>query len=276
MRVKSIVCGTPFGSVSGRMPSRANTPAVNEAGVRMTEVRKHYDELLARHYSWMLGDYETNVRKYMDFFKTHLLVPLLSKRAIDLGCGTGFQCMALAGMGFKVVGIDRSLPLLDELKRRSNGHSVRAVQGDITEFQTSAAQLPVEIITCMGDALTHLDSFDKVASLFDKIYRSLEKGGVTVLSFRDNLRELKGAERMIPVRSDDKRIMTAFIEFAGNHVIVNDMIYTKEGSGWSVEKGSYKKLRIGAQWASRQLEKCGFRIMWEGTEDGFTEIIAEK
>lgn len=242
----------------------------------MTEVQKHYDELLARHYSWMLGDYESNVQKYMDFFRTHLLVPLLSKRAIDLGCGTGFQCMALAGMGFKVEGIDRCAPLLDELKRRSKGHSVRAVHGDITEFQASAARLPVEIITCMGDTLTHLDSFDMVASLFEKIYRSLEKGGVTVLSFRDNLRELKGAERMIPVRSDDRRIMTAFIEFAGNHVIVNDMILTREGMGWSVEKGSYKKLRIGAEWASRQLERCGFRIMWEGTEGGFAEIIAEK
>lgn len=242
----------------------------------MTEVQKHYDDLLARHYSWMLGDYETNVQRYTDFFRKHLIVPLLSKRAIDLGCGTGFKCMALAGMGFKVEGIDRCAPLLDELKRRSNSFSVRAVQGDITEFRTAAAELPVEVITCMGDTLSHLDSFDSVTSLFDKIYRSLEKGGVAVLSFRDNLRELKGAERMIPVRSDDKRIMTAFLEFAGNHVIVNDMIHTREGGGWSVEKVSHKKLRIGAQWASRQLERCGFRIMWEGTEGGFAEIIAEK
>lgn len=244
---------------------------------RMTEVRKHYDDLLARHYSWMMGDYETNVQRYKDFFRKHLLVPLLSKRAIDLGCGTGFQSVALAGMGFKVVGIEICAPLLDELKRRSRGLSIRAVQGDMTEFRALAShELPVEIITCMGDTLPHLDSFDKIASLFGNVYRSLEKGGVAVFSFRDNLRELSGTDRLIPVRNDGQRIMTAFLEFSNNHLVVNDIIYTKKAGTWSVEKGSYKKLRIGAEWASRQLEKCGFRIMWEGTEDGFAEIIAEK
>lgn len=243
----------------------------------MNGAQKHHDDLLASHYSWMMGDYEANVQRYTDFFRKHLIVPLLSKRAIDLGCGTGFRSMALAGMGFKVVGIEKCAPLLAELKRRSGGRGIRAVEGDITEFCAFAAQeLPAEVITCMGDTIAHLDSFDKVTSLFDNIYRSLEKGGVAVLSFRDNLRELNGTDRLIPVRSDDQRIMTAFVEFSNNHLVVNDIIYTKKADAWSVEKSSYKKLRVGAQWASRQLERCGFRIMWEGTEEGFVEIIAEK
>ncbi len=242
----------------------------------MTEVRKHYDELLSRHYSWMMGDYETNVHRYTDFFRKHLIVPLLSKRAIDLGCGTGFQCMALAEMGFKVVGVDMCAPLLDELKRRGRGHNISAVQADIARFRSSVTELPVEVITCMGDTLSHLDSFDTVARLFDEIHRSLEQGGLVVLSFRDNHVELKGADRVIPVRSDSDKLMTTFLEFTGNHLVVNDIIYTKGSTGWSVEKGSYKKLRIGAEWAARQLERRGFRIMWEGVEDGFAVIIAER
>jgi len=242
----------------------------------MTQVRKHYDELLSRHYSWMMGNYETNVHGCLNFFKQHLILPLLSKRAIDLGCGTGFHCMALAEIGFEVVGIDLCDALLDEMKRHTKGYAVEAVHGDISEFKALTPRLPVEIITCMGDTLSHLQSFDRVCSLFENIYGSLEKGGVAVFSFRDNIRELTGTDRLIPVMSSPERIMTTFLEFTGNHLVVNDIIYTKRPDGWLVEKGSYKKLRIGAQWASRQLEKCGFRIMWEGIEEGFAKIIAEK
>lgn len=47
----------------------------------------------------------------------------------------------------------------------------------------------------MGDTLTHLDSFEKVKSLFADTFRCLEKGGKFVLTFRDLIPELKGTDR---------------------------------------------------------------------------------
>ena len=55
--------------------------------------------MLARHYSWMFGDYGQQVAAQQKLFDDLKLRPRSGKRALDLGCGSGFQSSALARMG---------------------------------------------------------------------------------------------------------------------------------------------------------------------------------
>ncbi len=241
----------------------------------MSTVTEHYEKHLGRYYSWLFGDYNDNVEANRHFFLVHKLIPGKSKIAIDLGSGPGFQSIALAQLGFSVFAFDLSQTLLDELKNNSGSLHITPIKDDILSF---AAHCPesVELSVCMGDTLTHLDSFEKVKNLFSDVYRSLETGGKFVITFRDFVHELKGADRFIPVKSDSETIFTCFLEYEAKHVKVNDMVYTKSQNTWKLDVSYYRKLRIPMAWVRKELLELGFTIGLCENNNGMITVIAGK
>ena len=122
----------------------------------MSSVEEHYENLLARHYSWMRGDYDSMVRECLAFFEEAGVAPRSGGKALDLGCGPGFQSIALAELGFAVLSVDTSGVLLEELRSRAGGRDILAVPGDIRDPGVYAAEGPFEVAVCIGDTLTHL------------------------------------------------------------------------------------------------------------------------
>ena len=239
-------------------------------------MQQHYDNFLAKYYSWMFGDYNLKVKENKDFFQRKSVIPCLSGQAIDLGCGSGFQSLALADLGFQVLSLDISAALLSELKRRAGNRNIKAVHDDIVNFQDYLNSNKAEAIVCMGDTLTHLESFEKVVILIDKAYKSIEQSGKLILSFRDMTEELIGLDRIIPVHCDENVILTCFLEYRRDYVIVNDCIYNKVNLSWDLTKSCYKKLRIGAEWAEDKLREIGFQISFKCAVKGFVTIVAFK
>src|SRR3990170_4884486 len=175
----------------------------------MGTVTEHYEKHLALYYSWLFGDFNKTVAANRHFFIVQKLIPEKSKIAIDLGCGSGFQSIALAQLDFSVYAFDLSQTLLDELKNNSASLHITPIKDDTLNFASHRPE-NAELSVCMGDTLTHLDSLEQVKNLFADIYGSLETGGKFVLTFRDLVPELKGVERFIPVKSDSENIFTCF------------------------------------------------------------------
>jgi SAM-dependent methyltransferase len=242
----------------------------------VASVKKHYDNFLAEHYSWMFGDFNANVQENKDFFKMTGIEPRSGGKALDLGCGSGFQSIALAKLGFRVLSVDMCETLLNELRNRSAGRDIEAVQGDILDYSIYADKGPFEVAVCMGDTLTHLQKTREVSALFANIYPLLEPGGRLALSFRDLTAELKGVDRIIPVRSDDDKIMATFLEYEKNQVNVHDIVFVKGDSGWKLKKSTYRKLRIGMDHVQDFLHHLDFRISSSHVQKGFSVLIAEK
>ena len=242
----------------------------------MASVRKHYDNFLAEHYSWMFGDFHATVQENKDLFKLNGFEPRLGGKALDLGCGSGFQSIALSKLGFRVLAVDMCETLLNELRNRSAGRDIDVVQGDILDYNMYADEGPFEVAVCMGDTLTHLQNTREVSALFATIYPLLEQGGRLALSFRDLTAELKGIDRIIPVRSDDDKIMATFLEYEKTQVNVHDIVFVRGDSGWDLRKSTYKKLRIGMHQVQDFLQHLDFKIISSEVKEGFSLIIAEK
>lgn len=240
----------------------------------MASVEEHYEELLARHYSWMRGDFDSKVRENLALFKEAGVSPRSSGKALDLGCGPGFQSIALAGLGFAVVGVDTSGVLLEELRGRAGERGIQAVLGDMRDPEVYAAEGPFEVAVCMGDTLTHLGAKDEVEALIRDVRGVLEEGGALILEFRDYTVELKGADRMIPVRMEDDRIMATFLEYESECVNVHDVVFEKYAHGWEAKKSAYRKLRLGAEEVDSFLEGAGFRTLSRGDHGGFVRLVA--
>jgi SAM-dependent methyltransferase len=241
----------------------------------MADAKAHYDNLLAPYYSWIYGGSEGKLEENRKFFRDQRVRPNLSGIAMDLGAGCGFQSIPLAEAGFKVIAIDISQSLLTELKKSAAELPIETVEDNLLNF-SEHRPANTELIVCMGDTLTHLETLEKVQKLFRNIYQALESNGRLVLTFRDLTFELKDLDRFIPVRSESNLIFTCFLEYEKEHVKVHDVIYEKTNSQWQLKKGFYRKLRIPPDWAKECLLKIGFEVDTFDSQNGMVTITARR
>ena len=239
----------------------------------MASAEEHYERLLARHYTWSRGDFDSKVREYAGVLERFAGPLRPGGKALDLGAGSGLQSAALADLGPRVLSVDSNETLLRELRERTRGREIRAVLGDIRNPQTYAADGPFAVAVCMGDTLTHLGSSEEVSALVGDVYGVLEGGGSLILEFRDYTAELEGVDRAVPVRLDEDRIMLTFLEYEPAHVNVHDVVFLKDAGGWSVQKSLYRKLRIGTEGVVESLERTGFRAVEAHEERGFSVVV---
>lgn len=121
----------------------------------MATVAEHYENLLADYYSWMFGDFAGKVETHHRFFFVNQIQPTKSGLAVDLGAGPGFQSIPLAQLGFRVLAVDLSRRLLEELHCRCGSLPITPIHGDLMNF-TAWGEAPMELCVCMGDTLPHL------------------------------------------------------------------------------------------------------------------------
>jgi precorrin-6B methylase 2 len=241
----------------------------------MATVKQHYADVLADVYSWMLGGFDLALERNTAFFKKHNINPQKSAMAIDLGAGCGFQSIPLASLGFNVMAIDLDQKLLDELTANASNSDITTIQDDLINFEQYVDRR-AELIVCMTDTLLHLESQEKVNTLLQKIFASLENEGKLIFTFRDLTQELAGLDRFIPLRSDEQTIFTCFLEFEPDTVKVHDLVYQKDFEGWKLNKSFYRKLRLSQQWMEQQLQDVGFEQIEVEVNKGLITMIATK
>jgi SAM-dependent methyltransferase len=235
-----------------------------------SSVSQHYDSLLAEHYDWMFGvPFEAKTVEQSKILEEAGVKPHPGGTAIDLGCGSGFQSVALNDLGYHVLALDSSEKLLGDLIERSQARSIKAIRGDIRELNAFASVASADVIVCMGDTLTHLSHREEVSKLFHSVGSILKPSGIFVVTYRDlAANELAGLDRFLPVRSDATRIMTCFLEYEGpNTVVVNDLVYSRGRDGqWSLNKSAYRKLRLAVSWVRDELVAAGMSITHQRSE----------
>lgn len=236
---------------------------------------EHYENHLADFYSWIYGGQENKIRENSSFFLTQGIKPHLGGTAVDLGAGSGFQSIPLASAGFKVYAVDFSKKLLDELKSSAGSSGIKIINSGIMNF-SSYMNLSPELIVCMGDTLTHLESISDVKLLLENCYSELVKGGILILTFRDLTRELAGKDRFIPVMSSPDKIFTCFLEYFPGHVNVYDIVNLRAGDAWEQKISSYKKIKIPPGEIKKYLEATGFSMKFFNADRGLVSVIAEK
>ena len=241
----------------------------------MSTVKDHYTNVLSDVYSWMFGGVDTGVEKNAHFFSTHNITPSYSGIAVDLGAGCGFQSIPLAQLGFSVTAVDIDSKLLHELEGHAEGLAINAIQDDLINFDLYTGN-EIELAVCMTDTLLHLESKQKVESLFKKVFAALDKNGTFIITFRDLSSELSELDRFIPVKSDQNTIFTCFLEYEPETVKVHDIVYSKDQNDWRLNKGFYRKLRLSKDWVDSELNHTGFSRIESIMDNGMVTVIAKK
>jgi 2-polyprenyl-3-methyl-5-hydroxy-6-metoxy-1,4-benzoquinol methylase len=245
----------------------------------VASVKEHYDSHLAPLYTWISGGAEAPRQRFADFLITHHLLPSAPGAvALDLGAGSGFQSLPLAAAGYTVTAIDLSQVLLAELTRDAAdaGLAIRTVVGDLREVTAHAAKTSPTLIVCLGDTLTHLTSTDDVAGFLRDAAAALAPGGHLVLTFRDYTVARTGADRFIPVRSDENRIFTCFLDYGPTHVTIHDILHIRQGAIWHQTVSAYEKIRLCADFVREQLLAVGLKLILDDRTTGLVTFIAQR
>lgn len=247
----------------------------------MSEVQDHYSNLLAKHYTWMFGaSFDTKVSEQKTILENAVRPAADCSGlglAVDLGSGPGFQTIALSQMGYSpVLAVDTSESLLQELQSHQGDRPVQTICSDLMKLSEFVSPGTAQVIVCMGDTITHLGSKAAVEELLRSVVDALIPGGKFVISYRDLSAEVTGLDRFIPVYADEGKIMTCFLEFdSPDAVLVQDLVYSREGSKWLLEKSSYRKLRLPIDWLEDAMVRVGF-IVHKGQAGRLICLVGQK
>ena len=241
----------------------------------MSSVSDHYSRLLAPVYAWMSGSVEAALDAgNAELAELNLPLPP-GALVVDLGAGFGMHAVPLARSGVRVLAIDSSTELLKELDRLASGLPVESVADDLLSFRSHTRE-QVAAVFCMGDTLTHLPEHTHVDFLVQEVHEALTAGGHFVLSFRDYSKPLEGDARFIAVHSDERRILTCFLEYEEDAVVVHDILHERAGDSWEMRVSSYRKLRLAPERVIASLETIGFETRREPGPRGMIRVIGKK
>jgi SAM-dependent methyltransferase len=240
----------------------------------MKSVSDHYAQLLAPVYAWISGSAEVAIdagKAELDDLKLELPAGAL---VVDLGAGFGMHAIPLARGGVRVLAVDSSTELLRDLDALAAGLPVETVADDLLSFKAHLEEKAAAVL-CMGDTLTHLPEHTHVDFLVQEVHEALAPGGHFVLSFRDFSEPLEGDARFIPVRSDERRILTCFLEYEEDTVVVHDILHERAGDAWETRVSSYRKLRLAPERVIASLETGGFETRREQGPRGMVRVIGK-
>ena len=245
-------------------------------GDETASVKRHYDDHLGPIYSWMIGDFDTAKEAARQELQPMHIRGGIGRSAVDLGSGPGVHAIVLAEAGYAVTAIDTCAPLLDELQARAGSLAIRCVQDDLLRMREHCAS-PLDLVTCMGDTLTHLPSPAAAEKLFEAIAGLLKPGGMFIVTFRDYSGPAPdGIRRIIPVRQDDRRILTCVLEYHDTTITVYDALHERTDTGWHFSASGYSKLRLSPAWVVSTLNRVGLIPAADIVGRGMIRVCAKR
>jgi SAM-dependent methyltransferase len=165
-----------------------------DVAAKLIELNREFYQTFGRAFSEKRQRLQPGVRRVLDSLDG-------SERILDLGCGNGEVARELAQRGHRgaYLGLDFSLPLLNEAERRPAGLTVKFLQADLTsvDWASSLSTLHFSLITCFA-VLHHIPSESLRLNLLNKVHVLLAPDGKFILSNWQFLNSDKWRKRIQP------------------------------------------------------------------------------
>ncbi len=135
-------------------------------------------DIFARFYDSLTEN--VGYKKRADYF-CRLLSSCNEQKGIllDLACGTGTLSIEFAKRGYDVIGVDCSVGMLSEARRKcaEAGQNILLLCQNAAELDLYGT---IDFAVCALDSINHFSGADEVQTAFDKVSLFMNKGGAFV------------------------------------------------------------------------------------------------
>ncbi|MDH5683169.1 MAG: class I SAM-dependent methyltransferase [candidate division WOR-3 bacterium] len=130
-----------------------------------------YDQFMHRYV-----DYPAWVKYIEKIFKIFKVRP---KKILDLACGTGIPTILFAQRGYSMIGIDRSLAMLEKLREKSQNHNYN-ITTELADMREFSIPDKVDAVICLYDSINYLLTGEDLKRCFQCVKNVLDQNGLFV------------------------------------------------------------------------------------------------
>lgn len=139
-------------------------------------------------------NWEQRLRYELPFIEEQL-AGVDAQGLLDAACGTGRHAIALAQLGYRVVGADLSAGMIQQARMNAAGLDL-----DLTFEVAGLGELATktqdrfDAVLCLGNSLPHLLTADALSAALDDFHRLLRPGGLLMIQNRNFDRVMQDEE----------------------------------------------------------------------------------
>jgi SAM-dependent methyltransferase len=158
------------------------------------------------------------------------------RSVLDAACGTGHHAIALVQRGYRVVGTDLSLEMVERARQNAAAAGVDARFEVVGLGDAAGLEEQFDAAICLGNSLPHLLTGDAVSTALADFAAVLRPGGLLVLQNRNFDRVWAERERFMGPQSyrdgSGEWLFVRFYDFHEGTITFNMVRLRREGTGW--------------------------------------------
>jgi len=180
----------------------------------------------------------------------------------DLGCGTGTVTCAFSKLGYDIIGVDASVPMLDRARQQAEKQKIDALWlcQDMTELDLFGS---MDVFVSLLDTVNHVTDKRDIGKLLKSFSCFLNPGGLFIfdLATKKHFRETLGNEFFYSIEDDFTVLWeNSFDEKSGMNTAALTMFATTDGEHYEREDEEILERFYSDEEIRKLVEECGLEI----------------
>lgn len=179
----------------------------------MTANSQFFNEL-SDDYDLMIN-FENALKNKISFLKNFQSIHY--KTALDLGCGTGADAIALSKLGLQVDAVDHSKGMLAQAltNAKKSNVSINFIESNLTELSLNTKTY--DFIVSLGNTIANIN-LEQLSVLISKLYELLNDGGSILIQIINYAKIPKSGTHVLHVFENDKVSITRKYNIKANNI----------------------------------------------------------